>query len=250
MKTLNTQRGEEQQGEKCPPFALIVVNSPIPSRKQYFSHLWSRAKLRICADGGGNRLFDHDDQKFVPDLIAGDMDSLLPSTREFYSKKGTTIMRIQDPDTTDLEKCLLQMNDIEKRQGQTFSNVFVIGGLGGNFSHELANVNILYKYHQRRIFLLSELNLSFLLLPGKHMICTTPPHSQGLQRIFCSLSPVGTKCRSITTKGLRWDLVVGSMQFGALVSTSNEMVHNTAEVEVSDPVLWTFDLRPEEEAHI
>jgi len=44
MKTLNTQRGEEQQGEKCPPFALIVVNSPIPSRKQYFSHLWSRGE--------------------------------------------------------------------------------------------------------------------------------------------------------------------------------------------------------------
>jgi hypothetical protein len=37
------------------------------------------------------------------------------------------------------------------------------------------------------------------------------------------------------------------MEFGGLVSTSNEMVTETAEVEVSDPVLWTFDIRPEEE---
>lgn len=36
------------------------------------------------------------------------------------------------------------------------------------------------------------------------------------------------------------------MEFGSLVSTSNEMANECAEVEVSDPVLWTFDIRPEE----
>ena len=40
---------------------------------------------------------------------------------------------------------------------------------------------------------------------------------------------------------------LASMEFGGLVSTSNEMAAETAEVEVSDPVLWTFDIRPEEE---
>jgi thiamine pyrophosphokinase len=85
---------------------------------------------------------------------------------------------------------VLQIKDIEHKKGQTvplhshdgahvivpvvsqhepdrdsplpshqFTNLCVVGGLGGNFSHELANVNILFKYRQRRIFLLSDLNL-------------------------------------------------------------------------------------------
>lgn len=37
------------------------------------------------------------------------------------------------------------------------------------------------------------------------------------------------------------------MEFGGLVSTSNEMAAESAEVQVSDPVLWTFDIRPEEQ---
>jgi len=67
------------------------------------------AALRICADGGANRLYDqvpswrgvggpgaHADgaaadaarAAFLPDIIKGDLDSLRPQVREFYSRRG------------------------------------------------------------------------------------------------------------------------------------------------------------------
>ncbi|ELR21529.1 thiamine pyrophosphokinase [Acanthamoeba castellanii str. Neff] len=248
--TSSTQAMEEVAGRKMEdvPLALIIANSAIPKHNRFFPFLWSKAGVKVCADGGGNRVFAFDKRRFVPDVITGDMDSLRPSVMEYYRSKGTAIVQSRDQDTTDLEKCVLQIKDIEHKKGQTFTNLCVVGGLGGNFSHELANVNILFKYRQRRIFLLSDLNLTFLLVPGRHIIHTNIAlRPQDKRRIFCSLVPLGTQCRSITTKGLRWDLALASMEFGGLVSTSNEMAAETAEVEVSDPVLWTFDIRPEEE---
>jgi hypothetical protein len=48
---------------------------------------------------------------------------------------------------------------------------------------------------------------TFLLVPGRHRIHTNVAlRPQDKRRIFCSLVPLGTQCRSVTTKGLRWDL--------------------------------------------
>ncbi|CAN0438080.1 unnamed protein product, partial [Ascophyllum nodosum] len=51
----------------------------------------ARAVLRICADGGANRLHDSFDadspgerERYVPDMIVGDLDSLRPEVAAFY----------------------------------------------------------------------------------------------------------------------------------------------------------------------
>jgi hypothetical protein len=59
------------------------------------------AQLRIVADGGANQLYDSLMQwptkngaraaltDYVPDIIEGDMDSIRPDVRDFYSRLGT-----------------------------------------------------------------------------------------------------------------------------------------------------------------
>ena len=59
------------------------------------------AQLRIVADGGANQLYDAlthwpirngarvQPTDFVPDIIEGDLDSIRPDVREFYSRLGT-----------------------------------------------------------------------------------------------------------------------------------------------------------------
>jgi thiamine pyrophosphokinase len=66
-------------------------------------------------------------------------------------------------------------------------------------SHEMANLNTILKYPKKHIILLSDENLSFFLQPGKHQIYCQP-------NIKVGLIPIGTKCRAITTSGLRWNL--------------------------------------------
>jgi len=71
--------------------SVVVANTPLP---EHFLSFWEAAKVRICADGGANRIFDsfahqNDRIKFLPTLIKGDMDSIRPEVRQFYEKNVT-----------------------------------------------------------------------------------------------------------------------------------------------------------------
>ncbi|KAL4338686.1 hypothetical protein AHAS_Ahas12G0235000 [Arachis hypogaea] len=76
-------------------YALVILNQRLPT---YAPLLWDHAKLRVCADGGANRLFDemtqllHSEQpsllqsRYKPDVIKGDMDSIRTEVLEYYKK--------------------------------------------------------------------------------------------------------------------------------------------------------------------
>uniref|UniRef100_A0A452YYH9 Thiamin pyrophosphokinase catalytic domain-containing protein n=1 Tax=Aegilops tauschii subsp. strangulata TaxID=200361 RepID=A0A452YYH9_AEGTS len=96
--------------------------------------LWDRAQVRVCADGGANRVFDgmpellpghaRDDvrSRYKPDVIKGDMDSVRPEVKEYYSNLGTKIAdQSHDQDTTDLHKCVAFITD--NSPGSDKSNV-------------------------------------------------------------------------------------------------------------------------------
>lgn len=75
------------------PLAAVVLNWTLPTLT---ASVWQRAVLRVCADGGANRL--HDElpgmlpgesvadvrERFLPDAIRGDLDSLRPDVLAYY----------------------------------------------------------------------------------------------------------------------------------------------------------------------
>jgi thiamine pyrophosphokinase len=111
------------------PAALIILNTPIinhnnPDKGEgsyalpgVLSALWKSSSYRICADGGANRLYKatvashatSDNQptvsgrSYLPNLITGDLDSLLPHVQEYYEQRGVPIVRIEDQDYHDLD---------------------------------------------------------------------------------------------------------------------------------------------------
>lgn len=111
----------DEPGNAQVPSALIILNTPITSSSSStcdlsgaLEILWQKSTYRICADGGANRLFEasvigaSDDDtisanKYIPDLITGDLDSLLPNVREYYEKRGVPIVRVEDQDYHDLD---------------------------------------------------------------------------------------------------------------------------------------------------
>ncbi|CAN6347128.1 unnamed protein product [Urochloa humidicola] len=230
--------------------ALIVLNQPLP---RFAPRLWSRAALRVCADGGANRVFDgmpemlHGQDpdevraSYKPDVIKGDMDSVRPEVKEYYSNLGTKIVdESHDQDTTDLHKCIDFIAKNSPVADKSNLCILVLGALGGRFDHEMGNINVLHLFPNIKIILLSDDCLIFLL-PRTHT------HMIHIERLIegphCGLIPIGMPSTSTTTTGLRWNLDNTSMSYGGLVSTSNIVEEDKVTVTSDSDLIWTISLR-------
>ena len=84
---------------------------------------------------------------------------------------------------------------------------------------------------------MSEHSIAYVLAPGTHHIYP----NRVLEGPTCGLIPIGHRCQSITTTGLKWNLNNTTLEFGGVVSTSNAMEDDVDKITVttSDPILWT-----------
>lgn len=160
----------------------------------------------------------------------------------FYSVlllfQGTQVIdESEDQDTTDLDKCILYVRDSTLNQESSrvsfsfidewklcafvFPHSFLMermvffiyfscqlqilatGALGGRFDHEAGNLNVLYRYPDIRIVLLSD-DCLIQLLPKTHRHEIRIQSS--LQGPHCGLIPIGAPSAKTTTTGLKWDL--------------------------------------------
>jgi thiamine pyrophosphokinase len=228
---------------------LIILNTPISRPPPiWFSKLWDISHIHICADGGANRLYESTQPSldYIPDRIRGDLDSLLPNVREYYSKTKKTIIE-KDPcqDTNDLDKALQLCLDSENER------VIVYGAFGGRFDQEMASLNALYKWAPQfdyQLYLYNEETCAFLI-PSSikcqvKLPCydeTIPPLGEGPT---CGLIPMGCRCDSMATSGLKWDLdaTMPPMEFGNFISTSNRVMFPIVTIESSHPIVFTAEL--------
>ncbi|CAI5742513.1 unnamed protein product [Hyaloperonospora brassicae] len=224
---------------------------------ELFWSLWTHAQLRVCADGGANRLYDRSRalkaQEIVqaPDYIKGDLDSLREDVRAFFAAKGTVVLKDPDQSTNDLDKCLQliyqQQEDHCRTQdnAQDLFSVLIFGAMGGRFDQEMQNINALFRWHGKfqQLVLLSDETTARLLEPHvRHVI--TPNFM--FETRTCGLIPVAGTCNETTTSGLKWNLSPGmETGFGGLISSSNHVDDACEQVEVvtSHPLIWTTELK-------
>ena len=257
--------------------ALLVLNVAFDgdaTARSRFEHLWRQSSLRLCADGAANRLHDSFDEvaraSMLPDLIAGDLDSLRGDVADYYSRSGVLVEGDRDQDTHDFEKCLLwlqrhQSAEMEagvpseaidaadsvarspvgirsgRRRGGKYTMV-AFGAFGGRLDQQMANLNMAYTFDQcfDDFFLVSAHSLAFLLRPGTHHI----ERNRQIEDGTCGLIPLGGRCECVRTTGLQWNLDGDRpLAFGSLISSSNKVVGERVTVETSEPLLWTVGLR-------
>lgn len=191
-------------------------------------------------------LFPHEDpsevrNRYKPEVIKGDLDSVRKDVLGFYSNLGTKVVdESDDQDTTDLHKCIAYIRDITSDNDKSNLCILVAGALGGRFDHEMGNINVLWNFSSMRIILLSDDCLIHLLPRTHHHEIHIQPSVEGPH---CGLIPIGMPSRSTTTTGLQWDLDNTEMSFGGLISTSNIVRGEKITVRSDSDLLWTISIK-------
>jgi thiamine pyrophosphokinase len=198
--------------------ALIILNSPIQNPPSpIFTKLWNISSIKICADGGANRLHcatataigtesgsaTVDVNAYIPDLITGDLDSLHSNVRSYYEERGVNVERDGDQDCNDLDKALsairklvLKRQDHNQLQEEQDSDapietiqIYVYGAFGGRFDQEMASIQALYKWKDEfdyRIALYNDETCAMLLRPYARNEIYLPFHSKCMDKINSS----------------------------------------------------------------
>ncbi|XP_076087176.1 thiamine pyrophosphokinase 1-like isoform X3 [Mytilus galloprovincialis] len=241
------------KSESDDKLALVLLNQPLPTDRKLFTVLWSKALLKVAVDGGANHLYNthvHNREKYLPDLITGDFDSIQPEVKSYYEEQNVEIVETPDQNFTDFTKALKVASD--KIKEKEIKCIIVLGSFGDRLDHMFANINSLYEASEitdAQIILVSDDTVAFLLQPGHHSI-SVDPRACGE---WCGLIPVGEPCNSVTTTGLKWNLDKQRLKFGDLISTSNTLESESTDivtVEIDAALLWTMGIIPEKEEDI
>ncbi len=134
--------------------------------------------------------------------VLGDMDS---ASAEVLQKNKGKIRQITEQATTDFEKCI---------KASDAPLYLSIGFLGGRLDHELAALNVLAKYPDRRI----------VLIGAQDIVVLCPKEFQIELPFQCriSLFPL-EKTNGLHSTGLRWPLDGMEMVASGQIGVSNQV---------------------------
>lgn len=244
--------------ETCiPKYAVVILNRPLSDfNKDHLVRLWKNALVRITVDGGTKRWEEFQSTLIQniraelesPELVTGDFDSITEDILSIYKSKGCEIVHTPDQNATDFTKALMALNSYCDSNTIHIDSVIVISEVSGRVDHIMANINTLFLCKTKQllpedvnVFMLAHNSISWLLQSGEH--CIQIPQNLLNHESWCSLVPLGGKCETITTRGLKWNLENESMSFGGMVSTSNTFDGSSHVVICnSHPVLWSMKI--------
>lgn len=224
---------------------LLLLNMPINIDTNLFSFLWNNATLRMCCDGGTNRLYDFvmankNMERIFPDFICGDFDSMRDDTKEYFIKKGSSLKYLPDQDFTDFQKTVKFGIGYCIEKQIEFDAIVVYPAMGGRLDQMLSNINTLYQVQsltQIPCYLMSDIDITFLVNKGETVV---EVGNENKKKFSCGLVPIGCAAEKVTTNGLLYNLDGQSMAFGSLISTSNSLVEKSITIETSHPLLMTM----------
>lgn len=168
----------------------------------------------VAADGGG----DHP----LPDgtelsAVIGDLDSLVDAAA--LRARGVPVHRIDDQDTTDLEKCLAAV---------AAPLILGLGFTGARSDHHLAAMNALVRHAGAPLILLDAVDLCFHARGPVALDLAA-----GTRVSLFAMAPVRVRAAS----GLRWSPAGLDFAPDGRLGTSNEALGGTVEIDPAGPGL-------------
>ena len=207
---------------------IIFANGIVPNEAAARGCLQPGDRL-VAADGGTNLALA---LGVIPSLVIGDLDSLTPENRQRLEEKNVEIRRFsRDKDETDLELAL----DYARTTG--LLEVLIIGGLGGRIDQTLGNLSLLADPW------LAPLDVR--MDDGVEEVFYVRERSElhGRPGEIVSLIPWGGEVSGVRTKGLRWPLRGETLLPDRTRGISNEMVEESASIEIATGLLMCVHRR-------
>lgn len=192
--------------------------------------------LLICCDGGARHLTG---TGLVPDVLIGDMDSLLLEQLELYEQQGVKVIRYPaGKDFTDTALAL------DYALGLKPQRIQIWGALGGRVDHALANLFLLVRAKEAGIAtcLLDEYGETFV-----------PVHEavfENAEGCLLSLLALSSRVEGVTLEGFAYPLEEGTLELSESRGVSNIIVAKRARIHVRSGHLlvvryWQKDVFPE-----
>lgn len=200
--------------------AVILANGT-PPPASIIRRLVRSADLVVCADGGANlarRL------RIRPDVVLGDMDSISPSTREFF--RGVPFLQIPDQESTDLEKAI----DLCIHRGM--ASVGIIGATGDRLDHTTGSLGCFKRFG-------AHLELTVFDTVGTISMIRRSVTFTATKGDRISLIPL-ERCTGVSTRNLAFPLRDESLQLGVREGISNEATGRRVTVSVRSGILLLY----------
>lgn len=206
----------------------------------------NKYELLIAADSGMEFLFRN---QLVPDVIAGDFDSVGQEAYEHFVGEGMEDASCEGTWKKDIKPEILRLNPIKDdtdtefvireaiRRGAT--SITVLGGTGTRLDHVIGNVHLLgiglgcnveielVDAHNRVRMISSELVLEREKQFGD----------------FVSILPFAGDAKGVTLKGFKYPLDKAVVKSFSSLGISNEIVEDKAVVQVEEGVLLVIESR-------
>lgn len=110
---------------------IVMANGKYGDLSFYKQYLTGHETI-LCADGGANHAYR---MGVVPEIIIGDMDSILPEVKEYFAKRKVTFKKFpRRKDFTDTQLVLTKAAEMGA------SEIILLGTLGRRLDHTLSNL--------------------------------------------------------------------------------------------------------------
>lgn len=175
----------------------------------------------IAADGAANALHE---MGIIPDILAGDLDSVHPSVLEAVHQHGMVIADT-DQDINDFEKAL------RVATASHWNNILVAGIHGGELEHTLNNWSVLMRHGR---------TMQLYALDGSRI--GTPVYDTFIYRAEIGeiISIIPQPRARITTAGLHWSLADEVLELGTREGARNRATQSDVSVTVHDGSVMIF----------
>lgn len=185
----------------------------------------------ICADGGANYALL---SGYTPDLLIGDLDSVLPENLNQCAEAGCSIERFPaEKDQTDLELALIRAAEQAHLAKET--DIWLYGATGKRMDHFLGNIALALAYARKgyRIRLLDP-DHEMWILQGREEIRREV--GQEISLLILSEKAV------VTTEGLYYPLKQDVLFQESPRGVSNVFAREEAVIQVDEG--WVFVVLP------
>lgn len=204
---------------------VVLANGEYGSLEGY-RHIVGNEDIVLCADGGANYAYE---LGLVPAFIVGDMDSIKPEVKEYYTSHHVQVKKYpRRKDFTDTQLVL----SLAEEMGA--DEIVFLGTLGKRLDHTLSNLYCGIELVQK----------------GKKVVHFTPEYAvyltnkvleiTGQKGDMVSVLPLSEQARGVCEKGFEYPLENVLLEKKNPYTVSNILAAEKGEICVEEGVLAVF----------